>query len=62
MNILFELLNELKYQTKESFTFDISSDQDKTSIIVMPFVSIEYPCQTYLVTLHFTKCAKNSIL
>lgn len=49
MNILFELLNELKYQTKESFTFDISSDQDKTSIIVMPFVSIEYPCQTYLV-------------
>ena len=49
MNILFELLNELKYQTKESFTFDISSDEDKTPIVVTPFVSVEYPCQTYLV-------------
>lgn len=49
MNILFELLNELKYQTKESFTFDISSDEDKTQIVVTPFVSVEYPCQTYLV-------------
>ena len=49
MNILFELLSELKYQTKESFTFDISSDGDKTPIIVTPFVSVEYPCQTYLV-------------
>ena len=49
MNILYELLNELKYQTKESFTFDISSDEDKTPIVVTPFVSVEYPCQTYLV-------------
>ena len=49
MNILFELLSELKYQTKESFTFDISSDEDKTPIIVTPFVSVEHPCQTYLV-------------
>ena len=49
MNILFELLNELKYQTKEPFTFDISSDDDKMSIIVTPFISVEYPCQTYLV-------------
>ena len=49
MNILFELLSELKYQTKESFTFDISSDEDKTPIVVTPFVSVEYPCQTYLV-------------
>lgn len=49
MNILFELLSELKYQTKKSFTFDISSDEDKTPIVVTPFVSVEYPCQTYLV-------------
>ena len=49
MNILFELLNELKYQTKESFTFDISLDDEKTSIVVTPFISVEYPCQTYLV-------------
>ena len=49
MNILFELLSELKYQTKESFTFDISSDVDNTTIVVTPFVSVEYPCQTYLV-------------
>jgi hypothetical protein len=49
MNILFELLNELKYQTKESFTFDISLDDEKTSIVVAPFISVEYPCQTYLV-------------
>ena len=49
MNIVYNLLNELKYQTKESFTFDISSDEDKTPIVVTPFVSVEYPCQTYLV-------------
>lgn len=49
MNILYELLNELKYQTKESFTFDVTLDDNKTSIIVTPFVSVEYPCQTYLV-------------
>lgn len=49
MNILFELLNELKYQTKEPFTFDISSDGNKTSKAVTPFISVEYPCQTYLV-------------
>jgi hypothetical protein len=49
MNIVYNLLNELKYQTKEPFTFDISSDGDKTPIIVTPFVSVEYPCQTYLV-------------
>ena len=49
MNILYELLNELKYQTKESFTFDVALDDNKTSIIVTPFVSVEYPCQTYLV-------------
>ena len=49
MNILFELLNELRYQTKESFAFDISLDEDKTQIVVTPFVSVEYPCQTYLV-------------
>lgn len=49
MNILFELLNELKYQTKEPFTFDISSDGNKTSKVVTPFISVEYPCQTYLV-------------
>ena len=49
MNILFELLNELKYQTKEPFTFDFSLDDEKTSIVVTPFVSVEYPCQTYLV-------------
>ena len=49
MNILFELLNELKYQTKESFTFVSTSDEDKISIAVTPFVSVEYPCQTYLV-------------
>ena len=49
MNILFELLNELKYQTKESFTFDVTLYDNKTSIIVTPFVSVEYPCQTYLV-------------
>lgn len=49
MNILYELLNELKYQTKESFSFDVTLDDNKTSIIVTPFVSVEYPCQTYLV-------------
>lgn len=49
MNIVYKLLNELKYQTKESFTFNIFSDGDKTPIIVTPFVSVEYPCQTYLV-------------
>ena len=49
MNILYELLNELKYQTKESFTFDVTLDDNKTSIIVTPFISVEYPCQTYLV-------------
>ena len=49
MNILYELLNELKYQTKESFTFDVTLEDNKTSIIVTPFVSVEYPCQTYLV-------------
>lgn len=49
MNILYELLNELKYQTKESFTFDVTLDDNKASIIVTPFVSVEYPCQTYLV-------------
>lgn len=49
MNILFELLNELKYQTKASFTFDVSLDENKKSIVVTPFVSVEYPCQTYLV-------------
>ena len=49
MNTLFELLNELKYQTKESFTFDVTLDDNKTSIVVTPFVSVEYPCQTYLV-------------
>ena len=49
MNILFELLNELKYQTKESFTSDITLDDNKISIVVTPFVSVEYPCQTYLV-------------
>lgn len=49
MNILFELLNELKYQTKESFTFDVSLDENKISIVVTPFVSVECPCQTYLV-------------
>ncbi len=49
MNILFELLNELKYQTKESFTFDVTLDDNKIPIVVTPFVSVEYPCQTYLV-------------
>ena len=49
MNILYELLNELKYQTKESFTFDVTLDDNKTPIVVTPFVSVEYPCQTYLV-------------
>lgn len=49
MNIVYNLLNELKYQTKESFVFDISSNEEKTSIVVTPFVSVEYPCQTYLV-------------
>ena len=47
MNIVYNLLNELKYQTKEPFTFDISSDGDKTPIIVTPFVSVEYPCQIF---------------
>lgn len=49
MNILFELLNELKYQTKESFSFEVTLDDNKISIVVTPFVSVEYPCQTYLV-------------
>lgn len=49
MNILFELLNELNYQIKESFTFDVSVNDDKTPIVVTPFVSVEYPCQTYLI-------------
>ena len=49
MNILFELLNELKYQAKESFTYDIPSVENKSSVVVFPFVSVEYPCQTYLV-------------
>lgn len=49
MNIVCSLLNELKYQTKESFTLDVFTDEDKTSTVVTPFVSVEYPCQTYLV-------------
>lgn len=49
MNILFELLNELNYQTKEIFTFDIIEGETNNSVVVTPFVSIDYPCQTYLV-------------
>lgn len=49
MNILFELLNELNYQTKESFTFDIIGCESNNSVVVTPFVSVEHPCQTYLV-------------
>lgn len=49
MNVLFELLNELNYQTKEIFTFDIIEDETSNSVVVTPFVSIDYPCQTYLV-------------
>ena len=49
MNILFELLNELNYQTKEIFTFDIIEGETSNSVVVTPFVSIDYTCQTYLV-------------
>lgn len=49
MNMLYELLNELKYQTEESFAFDIPANDDKANILVTPFVSVEYPCQTYLI-------------
>lgn len=48
MNILYELLNELKYHTQESFSFDISTNEGNANTVVTPFVSIEYPCQVYL--------------
>lgn len=45
MNILFELLNELKYETKESFSFNVTINNEDINSIVTPFVSVEYPCQ-----------------
>ena len=49
MNILFELLNELKYETKESFSFNVTINNEDINSILTPFVSVEYPCQTYIV-------------
>ena len=44
MNILFELLNELKYETKESFSFNVTINSEDINSIVTPFISVEYPC------------------
>ncbi len=49
MNILYELLNELKYNAEESFSYDIVKNDENINVVVNPFVSVEHPCQTYLV-------------
>lgn len=45
MNILFEILNELNFQSKEPFTFKVNDDE----FVAYPFVSLNYPSQVFLV-------------
>lgn len=46
MNILFEVLNELKYKSETQFTFKLD---DENEFEVFPFVSTIYPSQVFLV-------------
>lgn len=46
MNILFEVLNELKYKAEIQFTFKLD---DENEFKVSPFVSTCYPSQVFLV-------------
>ena len=46
MNIIYDLLTELRYEAQNPF--DVVYDEKK-KINVMPFVSEEYKCQVYLV-------------
>lgn len=54
MNIIYDLLTELRYAAQNSF--DVSYDEKK-KINVMPFVSEEYKCQVYLVV----SCLNNQL-
>ncbi len=46
MKIIYEVLHELNYQTGTSFSFSCSTAKEYTAL---PFVSIDYPSQIYLV-------------
>ena len=49
MRILYEILNELDYSSKDSFSFIYSMKESEKKYNVMPFVSVKYPSQVYLV-------------
>lgn len=49
MRILYEILNELDYSSKDNFSFVYSMKQSEKKYNVMPFVSVKYPSQVYLV-------------
>lgn len=49
MNILYDVLNELDYCTKDTFLFSCSLNDTNNQYEVFPFVSSHYSSQVYLV-------------
>ncbi len=49
MKILYEILNELNYSSKETFSFSCIMKESEKTYEVIPFVSENYPSQVYLV-------------
>ena len=49
MRILYEVLNELAYSAKDTFTFSCFLKESERHFDVLPFVSADYQSQVYLV-------------
>ena len=49
MKILYEVLNELEYSSKETFSFSCSLNNNEKQYEALSFVSLPYPSQVYLV-------------
>lgn len=49
MRILYEILNELSYSAKDTFTFSCLLKESERQFDVLPFVSADYQSQVYLV-------------